>query len=127
MVLAENLADVLPNGHQKSIVQTMLGGIRSLKAEGLDFLRLASVLAVAPIPASLVTATIKEADKLSPEDADERTSFAFKQVTSASLAEVVGENQDARSVHTLVSRAVGFRTNTGPLVRKSYAFRRSKL
>ena len=64
--LAETLADALPNGHEKSIAQTMLRSIRGLGAEGLDFLRLASVLAVAPIPASLVTAVFEEADKLEP-------------------------------------------------------------
>ena len=108
LILAEALADALPNGHEKSIAQTMLRSIRGLGAEGLDFLRLASVLAVAPIPASLVTAVFEEADKLSHEDAEERASLAFKQVTSASLAEIAGEKQDARSVHTLVSRAVRF-------------------
>jgi tetratricopeptide (TPR) repeat protein len=108
LLLAEKLADALPNGHQKSIAQTMLGGIQNLQAEGLDFLRLASVLAVAPITASLVAAVSEEADQLSREDAEERTSLAFKQVTSASLAEIAGEKQNARSVHTLVSRAVHF-------------------
>src|ERR1019366_2488202 len=81
---------------------------------GLDFLRLASVLAVAPIPASLVMAVFEEADKLSHEDAEERASLAFKQVTSASLAEIAGENQQARSVHTLVSRAVRFHEKGAP-------------
>jgi tetratricopeptide (TPR) repeat protein len=114
LALAENLADALPNGHEKSIAQTMLRSIRGLGAEGLDFLRLASVLAVAPIPASLFTAVFEEADKLSHEDAEERASLAFKQVTSASLAEVAGENQDARSVHTLVSRAVRFDEKSAP-------------
>jgi len=114
LALAEILADALPNGHEKSIAQTMLRSIRGLGAEGLDFLRLASVLAVAPIPASLVTAVFEEADKLNREDAEERASLAFKQVTSASLAEIAGENQNARSVHTLVSRAVRFHEKAAP-------------
>jgi len=102
------LADALPNGHEKSIAHTMLRSIRGLGAEGLDFLRLASVGPVAPIPAWLVTQAFQEADKLSHEDAEERASLAFKQVTSASLAEIAGEQQNARTVHTLVSRAVRF-------------------
>src|SRR5664280_645697 len=126
LVLAETLADALPNGHEKSIAQTMLRSISGLGKEarehsnnrdaeaGLDFLRLASVLAVAPIPASLVMAVFEEADKLSHEDAEERASLAFKQVTSASLAEIAGENQDARTVHTLVSRAVRFHEKSMP-------------
>ena len=73
-------------------------------AEGQDFVRLASVLAVAPIPASLVTAVFQDADKLSREDAEERASLGFKQVTSASLAEIAGEKQDARAVHTVPTK-----------------------
>src|SRR5580704_12973057 len=114
LALAESLADALPNGHEKSIAQTMLRSIRGLGAEGLDFLRLGSVLAVAPIPASLVTAVFEKSDKLSHEDAEERASLAFRQVTSASLAEIAGENQDARSVHTLVSRAGRFNEKSAP-------------
>ncbi len=112
--LAKDMADALPTGHEPSIAKTMLGSIRGLGAEGLDFLRLASVLAVAPIPASLVTAVFEQVDKLSREDAEWRASLAFKQVTSASLAEAAGENKDARSVHTLVSRAVRFHEKAAP-------------
>jgi tetratricopeptide (TPR) repeat protein len=114
LALAESLADALPNGHEKSIAQTMLRSIHGLGAEGRDFLRLASVLAVAPIPASLLTAVFEKTDKLSREDAEERASLAFRQATSASLAEIAGENQSARSVHTLVSRAVRFNEKSAP-------------
>jgi hypothetical protein len=38
--LSTELADALPNGHEKSIAQTMLRSIRGLAAEGQDFLRL---------------------------------------------------------------------------------------
>lgn len=114
LVLAEMLADTLPNGHEKSIAQTMLSSLSGLGGKGLDFLRLASELAVAPIPASLVATVFEEADKLSHEDAEESVSLAFKQVTSTSLAEVVGEKHDARLVHTLVSRTVRFHEKTSP-------------
>src|SRR5215467_6183926 len=99
LVLAEKLADALPNGHEKSIAQTMLRSLRGLGAEGQDFLRLVSLLAVAPIPASLATAVFQEADKLSREDAEDWASLALQQVTSASLADP-GEKRDARTVHT---------------------------
>jgi hypothetical protein len=126
MELAKTLATALPNGHEKSIAQTMLRSITALGKDardrveigdaeaGLDFLRLASTLAVAPIPAPLVTAVFAEVDKLSHEDAEWRTSLAFKQVTSASLAEVAVENKGARTVHTLVSRAVRFHEKVSP-------------
>jgi tetratricopeptide (TPR) repeat protein len=106
--LAEALSDALPNGHEKSIAHTMLRSIRTLGTEGLDFLRLASVLAVAPIPLSLITAVFQYSDAAEREHAEERASLASKQVTDASLAEIAGEHQESRSVHTLVSRTVRF-------------------
>ncbi len=112
--LAKDLADALPTGHERSIAQTMLRSIRGLGAEGLDFLRLASELAVAPIPASLVMAVFEEADKLSHEEAGWRASLALKQVAAASLAEITDEQQNARSVHTLVSRTVRFQERVSP-------------
>jgi tetratricopeptide (TPR) repeat protein len=131
LALAETLADALPNGHEKSIAQTMLRSLRDLPAEGMDFLRLASVLAVAPIPASLVTtvfqivAAVEKARELSleeaevtniasHEDAEDRGSLALKQVTSASLADIAGAHQNARTVHTLVSRTVRFQEKDSP-------------
>jgi tetratricopeptide (TPR) repeat protein len=107
--LAKTLADALPNGHEVGIAQTLLRSIEVLGAEGQDFLRLASVIAVAPIPGSLVTTTFQRADKLSDSDAQWRQATAFKQVTAASLAEVAADKADSRSVHTLVSRAIRFR------------------
>jgi hypothetical protein len=108
MTLAEALADTLPNGHEKSIALTMLRSIRGLGPEGLDFLRVASLLAVAPIPTTIVTTVFELADRLGHEDAEARASLALKQVTAASLAEIDGENAGARTVHTLVSRTVRF-------------------
>ncbi len=105
--------DLLPNGHEKSIAQTMLRSIRGLGVEGLDFLRLASVLAVAPIPGSLVTAVFETADGLERGKPEERQRKAFAEVDKASLAEIAGED-GARSVHTLVSRAVRFHEKASP-------------
>ncbi len=112
--LSTELADALPNGHEKSIAKTMLHGIRNLGTEGQDFLRLASVLAVAPIPASLVTVVFENADGLEHRKAEQRQRKAFHDVTTASLAEKAGEDQNARSVHTLVSRAVRFQEKSAP-------------
>ncbi len=112
--LSTELADALPNGHEKSIAQTMLRSIRGLGAEGLDFLRLASVLAVAPIPSSLVTAVFEKADGLERARTEQRQRKAFNDVTKASLAEIAGEKQEARSVHTLVSWAVRFHEKGAP-------------
>jgi hypothetical protein len=67
--LAEALVDALPNGHEASIAQTLLRSIRNLGSEAQDLLRLASVVAVAPIPASLVRAVFEKADNSEPSDA----------------------------------------------------------
>ena len=92
----------------------MLRSIRRLGAEGRDFLRLASVLAVAPIPASLVTAVFEKLTSSTRKDAEPSAPVPSSRVTTASLAENAGENQDARSVHTLVSRAVRFQEKSTP-------------
>jgi hypothetical protein len=49
------LKQSLPTGHERSISATLLKSIRKLDVEGLDFLLLSSVLALAPIPVSLLT------------------------------------------------------------------------
>ncbi|UJS21207.1 MAG: toll/interleukin-1 receptor domain-containing protein [Candidatus Brocadia sp.] len=105
---ASKLKEILPTGHEKSIASTLLRSIRQLEPEGLDFLRLASVLAVAPIPASLVSAVFSKADNLDEEAGKHRAMFAFDQVENLSLAEGSDEESGAKTVHTLVSRTVRF-------------------
>ena len=112
--LATELADALPNGHEPSIAQTMLRSIRSLGAEGQDLLRLAMSLAVAPIPGSLVAEVFEASGEPEHGKAEQRQRKAFHQVTKASLAEIAGENQEARSVHTLVSRAMRLHERSAP-------------
>lgn len=106
--LATALSDALPHKSKTSIAQTLLQSIRGLGPEGMDFLRLASTVAVAPIPGSLVTSILEEADNLSHQDAEDYAALGFKQATTASLAEKAGESREARTVHTLVSRTVRF-------------------
>jgi hypothetical protein len=106
--LAKDLAEALPGGHSASIAQTLLVSIRKLGPAGQDFLRLPSVLAVAPIPAWLVTGVLQQTHGLEHSRAEQLQRKAFHEVTTTSLAELSGEQQDARSVHTLVSRTVRF-------------------
>jgi hypothetical protein len=86
----------------------MLGSIRNLGEEGRDFLRLASVLAEAPISGSLVATVFEKADHLNRDTALQRRRKAFHQTTTASLSEIASETDDARSVHALVSRTMRF-------------------
>lgn len=107
--LAKELAEALPNGHEASISKTMLRSIRNLGEEAQDFLRLASILPPAPISGSLVQSVFRIADGVGLDTAAWRQRHAFHEVTMASLAEVAGPGQEARTAHTLVSRTVRFR------------------
>ena len=108
--LAAELAEMLPSGHEKSVAATLLRSVRSLSEEGQDFLRLASLLAVAPIPPTLVAATFGRVDGLEESAALRRATRALSAVEKASLAERA--EGDARLVHTLVSRTVRFHDAT---------------
>lgn len=99
------LKESLPTGHEPSISATLLKSIRQLGPEGLDFLRLASVLAVAPILATLLSDTLAIAD--SEYVAKEHSIQALAQAEALSLCERFGH--DARTVHTLVSRTMRFK------------------
>lgn len=97
--LAAELADMLPSGHEKSVAATLLRSVRSLPEEGQDFLRLASLLAVAPIPPTLVASAFKRVDELDDSAARRRAVHALAAVEKASLAE--RSEGDARLVHPL--------------------------
>jgi TIR domain/Tetratricopeptide repeat len=109
--LAAQLADALPTGHEPSIAATMLESIDSLGEEGKDLLRLASVLAAAPIPALLVEGVFAAADGLEETEARDWADLARAQVDDSSLVEL---SEDAVTVHSLVSRTVRFRESATP-------------
>jgi hypothetical protein len=104
--LAAEFSDLLPSGHEKSVAATMLRSVRHLEEEGQDFLRLASLLAVAPIPPTVVVAMFLDVDDLAEPDAKRRAIRGQHQAEAASLAER-GE-EDTRQVHALVSRTMRF-------------------
>ena len=95
------LREGLPTGHERSIAATLLKSIRQLGPEGADLLRLAAGLAVEPIPVSLIGRVFEEAGV---EDATAALTAALDQADSLSLCQKAGD--DARLVHTLVSRTV---------------------
>ena len=98
------LKENLPTGHERSISATLLKSIRQLDGEGLDFLRLASVLAVAPIPVNFLTEVF---ELLGVDGTAKRYSLkAVNQVGALSLCERSGEG--LRTVHTLLSRTMRF-------------------
>ena len=60
--VADDLVGALPSGHAASIARTLLRSIRQLDPDGTDVLRLASVLATAPIPERLLADVLAQAD-----------------------------------------------------------------
>ena len=106
--LAAELKGVLPNGHEKSIASTLIRSIERLGPEGWDFLRLASVLAVAPIPASLISSVFSEVDGLDGAEGRRRAVLGLDQAENLSLVERVEDESGAKSVHLLISWTVRF-------------------
>jgi len=104
--LAAEFVGTLPTGHEKSIASTLLRSIKHLGQEGWDF---PSVLAVAPIPASLVSAVFSEVDGLDEGGGKKKAKVALFQAEKLSLAERSENETGARTVHTLISRTVRFR------------------
>ena len=106
---AKDLIGVLPMGHETSIASTFLRSIKEVGSEGLDFLRLASRLAVAPIPASLVISVFREVDGLDEISGKRLATLAIHRAEELSLAERVGGSDLSFVVHTLISRTIRFR------------------
>ncbi|WP_293993796.1 tetratricopeptide repeat protein [Sphaerotilus sp.] len=106
---ATQFREALPNGHERSIAATLLASLRELNEPARDLLRLASVLAAAPIPRDLQWRTIGLADGLGDDDAQDVADPAAAQLVDTSLADEAGAAGDgAFTVHTLVVRTVRF-------------------
>ena len=106
---AKDLIGILPIGHETSIASTFLRSIKEVGSEGLDFLRLASRLAVARIPASLVMSVFREVDGLDEISGKRLATLAMHRAEELSLAERVEGDDAAFLVHTLISRTIRFR------------------
>jgi hypothetical protein len=108
------LKESLPTGHERSIGATLLKSVRQIGSEGFDFLRLASEMAVAPIPVKFLAEVF---DLTEPGGAGrDRALKAIDQAGSLSLCEKAGD--DARAIHTLVSRVVRRRFNADERTRQ---------
>jgi tetratricopeptide (TPR) repeat protein len=103
---AGQLAGELPTGHERSITSTLLRSIRALGERGVDFLRIASMLAVEPIPARLAVECLRWADSLDMDTAMATAVAGMDEAHALSLAEIVGDGGGDRAVHALVSRTV---------------------
>ena len=90
--LATELSGDLPDRQSRSIATTLTRSIALLDESGLDFLRLAALLAEHPIPASLVVAVFADADDLEPDVARRRAVKAMHDARLLSLADIVGDD-----------------------------------
>lgn len=104
--LAAQFEEALPNGHQRHIAATFLASIGQLDEHARNLLRLAAVLAAAPIPRRLLVRCVGAAASLDDDDAQDDTDLAIDRLLSASLADDAGGG--AINVHTLVSRTMRF-------------------
>ncbi|MBU4262872.1 MAG: tetratricopeptide repeat-containing protein [Proteobacteria bacterium] len=107
--LARRFAGQLPNGHEASIAVTLLQSIDNVNETTRDFLRLAAVLAVAPISRRLVARVLAAADGINDSDAQDRADLALHQAREQSLAEDTGVADFSVTVHILVTRTMRFR------------------
>ena len=104
--LAAMLAGELPDEHEASVAMTLLQSMKLLNDDGMTVLQLATLLAQAPIPDSLVIQTFsKLPDQGHSQGSDlERGTKAISETHSLSLSERIRKNEAniALSVHQLV-------------------------
>jgi hypothetical protein len=115
--LAADLAGALPGGHQASIAATLRRGAHRLGPAGSDVLRLAAMLAAAPVPLTLIAATLQQADGLEEQAARQQATRGIAQAENVSLATQAGVGADPETageptveggwvVHALVARTM---------------------
>ena len=104
---AADLANALSTGHDPSIANTLLSSIVGLGEDATDLLRLASLVANAPMPSALVDDVIALADGLDQRDARRAGMRARRDAERASLLDR-SFSGEAHTVHPLVARAMRY-------------------
>ncbi|WP_298328731.1 tetratricopeptide repeat protein, partial [Asticcacaulis sp.] len=103
--LVVDLADELPNGHEPAVAATLLHSIQHLPPKALTVLKIASLLAVEPIPRAFIAAVLGVL--VGADEPDPVTSAtAIKAATGEGLLERVDDDNIA--AHILVSRTIRF-------------------
>lgn len=103
--LVVDMADELPNGHERAVATTLLHSIQRMPRKALTVLQIAALLAVEPIPRGFVAAVfgaLKDAEEPDPVT----SATAIKAATGEGLLERVDDDNIAS--HILVSRTIRF-------------------
>lgn len=107
LALASELADELPNGHEKHIAATFIAGFEHLSDDARSLLQISALCAEAPIPTPLLL-RLSAADEATGDRAVEaRVLLAMKALERAALC--VRDGEGSLLVHALISRSVRFR------------------
>ena len=104
---AAELREELPTGDDRSIVATLARSIDLLADKGLDLLRLASLIATAPIDTALIRAALSGCDGLDERSTRRLAQEALDQAFALSLVDRVAD--DSWQVHALVARTMRFK------------------
>jgi tetratricopeptide (TPR) repeat protein len=126
--LPGDLAPALPGGHQASIAATLGRSINRLDPPARDVLRLAAVVAAAPVALTLIAAILQDADGLDEQAARRQATRGVGQAQTFSLASPtgLGADPDATSeptvedgwvVHALVARTIRLTDPDQPRIR----------
>jgi hypothetical protein len=129
--LAGELAPALPGGHHPSIAATLRRSLDRLDAPGSDLLRVAAMVAAAPLPLKLLANVLRRADGLDEQAARQQAVRAVAQAETLSLASPIrlGAEPDATGgptmeggwvVHALVARTMRL---TDPQPKRTTALR----
>jgi hypothetical protein len=108
--LAGELAKALPGGHEASIAATLQRRLRRLDAPGSDVLRLAAVVAAAPLPLAIVAAVLGHGDGLDEQAARRQATRGVSQAEALSLASPTGLGADPDDAGDPTTEGAGWST-----------------
>jgi tetratricopeptide (TPR) repeat protein len=103
--LAEQFADELPNGHERSVVDTLLKSIGQLDERAQELLRVAAIMGRAPIPRLAIETALIELNVSRIEPMDRGLAqLAIRNALSHSLVDPTA--QDSIHIHELVRKVM---------------------
>jgi tetratricopeptide (TPR) repeat protein len=105
--LAEELDLQLATDHRASVAATLLSAVEDVAGPAREVLRIAGILAPAPLPRTLLVRAVAEVAGVAPSDAEQRVAAALTELELRHLATPSAAGA-LWTVHTLVLRAARF-------------------